>query len=691
MRVSQKRMTVMLLIGMMGSPASSFSATENLEFSADAKPLRFVAVDGDAGKFSAHHWVADHYTGGINDFSTQYTLPKDIEVSMDGHALVDENDLGGNFEIRKKDFGFVALDYSEFRKYYSGLGGVYYPFTSLRVNKIDRELALNIGHLRIETGLTLEDWPRITFEYEREWKDGTKSRLTWGSVKEGSVTRKTAPSWQEIHEIGDIFAVKAEHEIKGVELSGDQRWEFNRSENMREEINLATTGVASDTKIRDQIQNPESQMMTTTLGAKRWFREDKVFTAAAYRYARITNQELETILEMNSSRSVINFTNPENVRDARARNKLNSYTYTGNLMIVPASWLNVITKLKAESYNRLSSSSYPKDSTPVAAGGAAPDGNINTIEISENDTKAQRWGEGISLRSTILPRTALYAEGELEQSRVWLNEDRDSIGLQSVPNTAEIFQRETIDYIRNGTWVLGMHTSPWRFVNVTSHFREHRDNNDYDDKRETDATAAGAKSAFMDGQNIRTDEFMARVALRPRLWFQPAFRYKFRGDDFASRVENQTVVNTHMNSHIYTFDIATQVIKNVMATASFSRQTSRTVTPAMSSTPLSIPPFRADVNTWLIGAEYYLPHDIIFTTSMEYSRANNFKEFTDIGLPLGAGNKSLDLDVGFKIPLGKAVSLNPNYRFYHFAANDHAEAGNYDAHVVSMDVTIAWA
>lgn len=691
MTIMRKNVVVALVLAIIGTPSLSFASVDGLEVSADTKPLRFVSVDGDAQKFSAHHWVADHYTGGINDFSSQYTLPNDIEVSMDGHALVDENDLGGNFEIRKNDLGFIELDYSEFRKYYSGLGGVYYPFTSLPVNKIDKELAMNIGHLRVETGLTIEDWPRLTFEYEREWKEGAKSRLTWGSVKEGSVARKIAPSWQEVHEIGDVFAIKAEHDLKGFELSGDQRWEFNRAENMREEINLATTGVASDTKIRDQIQNPESQMVSTTLGAKRWFNEEKMFTSAAYRYVHITNQELEDILEMNSSRQLRNFTSPKQIRNARADNRFSSYTYVGNFMVAPVSWINVITKLKAESYNRLSSSEYPSDSTPVAAGGAAPDGNINTIEVSENDTKAHRWGEGLSLRFTAIPRTALYADGELEQSRLWMSEERDSRGFQSAPSAGEIFKRETVDFIRNGTWVLGMHTSPWRFVNLTTHFREHRDNNDYDDKHETDGSAAGARSAFMDVQNFKTDEFMTRVAFRPRLWFQPSFRYKFRGDNFATRVENQTVVDTAMNSHIYTVDFATQIIKNMTNTVSFSRQTSRTVTPAMSSNAIAIPPFRADVNTWILGTEYCFPRDIIFATSMEYSRANNFNEFTNIGLPLGVDNKSLDLDAGFKIPVGKSVSLNPTYHFYHFGTNDHAEAGGYNAHVASMDVTIAWA
>ncbi|GEM_PF-781753 len=684
------RMTGVLLGGLLCVASLSFSATENLEFSADAKPLRFVAVDGDAGKFSAHHWVADHYTGGIDDFSAQYTLPKDIEVSMDGHALVDENDLGGNFEIRKKDFGFVALDYSEFRKYYSGLGGVYYPFTSLRVNKLDRELALDIGHLRLETGLTIEDWPRLTLMYEREFKDGTKSRLTWTPVKEGSLARNIGPSWQEINEVVDTFALKAEHDIAGFNLSGDQRWEYVRSETTREEDFLATTGVAADNKIRVQTQNPESNLMTSTFGVERWFKEDKLFTAGAFRYAHMTNQELENILEMNQFRNVVNFTNPKQIRDARADNEYHNYIWTGNLMVIPKSWLSVSTKLKSEIFKRRGSSTYPSDTTPVAAGGAAPDGIINNTEVSENDQKAQHWGEGVSFRFTAIPRTALYTEAELEQVRNWLSEDRDSIGGQSAPNTGEIFNRETITYVRRGVWTVGAHMAPWRFLNVTTHFRQRRNNNDYDDKHETDPGATTARSAFIDAQNVHTHEFMMRAALRPFFWLQPAFRYQFRGDDYLTRAENQPQVEADMNSHIYTFDLTTQPVRNLMTNISFSRQTARTVTPAVRAVTGTTPAFNANVNTWLLGTEYYLPHEVIFTGSLEYSRADNFNDFTSIGLPLGVDNESVDLDVGFKIPLYKSVSLHPSYRFYYFKANQNAEGGDYNAHVVSMDVSVTW-
>lgn len=687
MRNRLKQILVLLIIGCLMAPGS-LAASENVEFSANFAPVRFAGVDGEADKFSAHHWVNDGYTGGLNDFEGKYKLPKGVEIDMAGHALIDENDLGGEFEVKKEGLGFVKFDYSEYRKYFSGLGGIMPNFTRLRLNKIEKELHLDIGHIAVEAGLRLEDLPKLTFEYEHEWKKGAKSRLTWTPVREGSTSRNIGPSFQEIDEVGDLFAIEAEHEVKGFELSGKQEWEFSRSENMREEASLANSATASQTQIRDQIQNPESQMASTTLGIQRWFNNDKMFASTAYHHARLTNQELEYILEMNSSRSLVNMSAfAEQVVGARAENKYKSNTYVGNFMMTPVKWLDVITKLKAEDFGRIGSSLYPKD----AAAAGVPDGIINRTEDSDTRSKAHRWGEGLSLRYKAIPRTALYVDGELEQTRLWLSESRTSHAGQTAASAGEIFSRDTIDFIRNGTWVLGAHTAPFRFVNVTTHFREHRENNDYDDKYETEADTTRAKSGFFDEHNIKTDEFVTRVALRPVLWFQPSFRYQFRKDEYYSRLEDQLGVGSQMNSNTYSADLVTQVTKNMTANVSFIRRRARTYTPAAENDAIPIAPFRANWDTWLLGTEYALPHDIIFQSSMEYSQAKNFDDVSQYTVPLGVDNESLDLDVSFIIPLRKNISLNPSYKFYHFKPSHNVEAGDYNVHVVSVDLTVHWA
>jgi len=204
----------MVVVLFLSLPPLAQSA-EPPDVSITPEPIRYAFINGDSEKFQAHHWMRDRYVGGVKEFSLIRRLPHKVSAEIEGHAVVDDNDLAGHISIERENFGFVTLDYQEFRKYFDGTGGVYRLFNTLPVNELDRGLELHIGHLALEVGLTPEEWPDLVFFYEREFKDGVKSRLTWTAVREGSVTRNIGPSWQEIDEIVDIFGIRAEHEVAG--------------------------------------------------------------------------------------------------------------------------------------------------------------------------------------------------------------------------------------------------------------------------------------------------------------------------------------------------------------------------------------------------------------------------------------------------------------------------------------------
>ncbi|MBI3996999.1 MAG: hypothetical protein HY352_05000 [Candidatus Omnitrophica bacterium] len=654
-------------------------------------PMRYIVVDGDSGKFRAHHWMNDGYAGGIKDASGHFALPDGTEVSGEGHALIDANDLGAALSIKKEHLGFFDFDYSEFRKYFDTGAGAHRRFATLQSPDTDKDLQLDIGKFGLETGLTLEGWPELSVEYEREFKDGTKSRLTWTSVKEASETRSIGPSWQEIDETVDSFALKANDDIAGFALHGEQRWEFARAETLREEKYLATTGVASDTKIRRQNQGPQAIVLTTTLGGERSFLEDKVFMSSGYHFNHLKNREIESITETDAAGVITNFSRGENKTDARSDSDYDSHTWVQHVMFNPWQTVSIGTKLKSEVITRHGNSTYPS----YAESSATPeafDTVLDHTEVTLSDAKAARWGEGLSLRFTGVPRTALYTELEFEQSRTLLREDRRSLdgpdtGDDSV--ATEVFQRETVTEVRRGAWTLGGRTSPWRFVDLTTQVRRRVYNNDYDDQRET--VASGARSAFFDGQSIHTDEFSTRLTLKPCRWFKPSFRYQLRADKYATRAEAQPIVKTESLSNIYTFDVMVQPVRDLITTATFSRQTASTTTPAsvFSTASSNIPTFNADVNTWLLGADYTFKPNITLNGALQYSSANNFNDYANTGLPLGADFHKLDLTAGMKwSPMRlKDTSIGAEYGLYTYNPNENVEVGDYKAHMISFEVS----
>jgi hypothetical protein len=686
------RCTLGLLIALAAGPASSSTAeASDADVSVTILPMRQAMVDGDAAKFRAHHWMTDGWAGGLKDVTSHFTLPDGTVITADGHAILNENDFGAEFSVKKDTLGYLAFDYEEFRKYFGHAGGAYRRFQSLQYVDTDKDLALDIGNFGFQTGLTLEGWPELGFGYEREFKDGTKSRLTWTSVSELGESKKIGPSWQDIDEIVDVFEVNANHELAGFTLKGEQRWEFVRSENFRVEQQRTTNTSPQDGKIRTQDQAPEADVMTTTLEADRSFLNDKLHMTSGYHFAHINSREFETLIETNAAGIPMNFSNPEQKPNNRADNDYDSHTWVGSLLAGPWEGWSVGTKLKSEIIRREGYSTYNADTSPSSTTGSAPNGVLNRTEVSLNDSKAVRWGEAATLRFTGIPRTALYTELELEQSRVLMREDRTSIdgpdtGIGTSAN--EIFNRETVADVRRGTVTMGGRVAPVNALDLTAHVRRRISDNDYDDQRESTASGT-ALSAFLDSQNVHTDEFATRATYRPCGWFRTSARYQFRDDDYYTRFEAQDTVEAELLSHIYTVDVTLQPHRTVATTASFSRQNLVTTTPArLSGTASNIPAFHADVNSLMLSADYQPVPRLTWTNSVLHSWADNFNDFAETGLPFGLTFDRTDFSTGVTLAVTDQTSVGATYALYTYTPDDNAEFGDYTAHVLWLEGTV---
>jgi hypothetical protein len=661
-------------------PQPGSVAAESPEVSVTVLPGRYANVRGDRAKFRAHHWMSDGYVAGLSDLTVHHTMPDGTVFESEARALPGDNDWAADASLTKEGLGFVSFDFQEFRKWFDQNGGVYYPFTAYDTAETNKELALDIGRFDLKSGLTLEGWPELEFGYEREYKDGAKSRLTWTGVKEGTTTRRIGPSWQDVEEIVDVFDVQASHEIAGFALKGEQRWELVRSELFREERSLATTGVGTDTNIRRQDQTPESSLMTTLLSGERQLLGEKAFVASAYRFAHMDNREMESLLTTTELGLPINDSHTR--VNARADNDFDSHTWAGTFSASPWPEWGFSTKLKSEIIKREGNSTYPTD--------ADIDGLIDRVDASLNNSKAVRWGEGASVRFTGIPRTALYTELELEQGRVLLREDRVSLDGPDAGNGAssgETFNRETVTDVRRGALTFGGRFDPTPIIDVTAQARRRVNNSDYDDQRESLA-ASGALSAFMDEQNVHTNEFITRLTVKPCRWFRSSLRYQFRADEFSTRFEAQDTSKADMRSHVYTYDVTLQPFDPLVTTASFSRQTAATSTPAsLSATTSNTPTFNADVNTFMLSADYTPKPEVTLTQSLLYSQADNFNDFTSFGMPYGTDFNRLDLATGVTWAFADDTSLKTTYELYTYSPSSLVEIGGYHAHVLWLELS----
>ncbi|MCG3176667.1 MAG: hypothetical protein MOGMAGMI_01625 [Candidatus Omnitrophica bacterium] len=685
-RYGLRTIAVAVLAAMVTAPALA-GDSNNISWSVVTEPARVAVVDGDTGRFRAQRWMDNGFAGGVSSFIAEGEPYKDVTVLAEGRAIADEGDYGLFLKLDHEDRGYVEMEFKQFRKYFDPTGGKYYPHVTLGTIEGPEDLTLDIGEFRVKAHAKLDRLPDVTFTYEHEYRDGMKSRLTWAAVQEGGLSRNVSPSWQDVDETTDSFEVRLDDTLWGWDWFASQYWESYEGDYTRYERLISTNTTASQRKTRDQHQDPEADRIATQLGVERWFAKDRGFFSSGYRYSQIENSELENIFERNEAGVLTNFSNPKQIRDSYATNQFNSHTWVGHFLWSLTDALTAATKLKAEWIERDSSSLYAADASPNAAGGAAPNGIIDQTDASEVDNKVRNFGESFSLRYAGIPRTALFAEYETEQLRNWLTEDRQSA------SASEVFNRESIAHTWRNAVKAGINTSPWDPVKLTLQARQRWDDINYNNVRYTNPTTSGARSVFVDGQDITATDLSSKLTYRPCAWLIPSVRYQ-RSDqsyDTWGVPDDQNIIESRGITDTYTADLTVLPDDRLSMTFSTSFQNGYVDTPAANSTSdAQSPRFNSDVWSWLGTADYRVNEAVTVDTLVRYSRADNFNDFTAIGLPYGSDYNEWEASLGLNWKVKPGLTVAPRYTLYGYNPNDMADTGRYTAHVVWVDCKIEW-
>ena len=238
-------------------------------------------------------------------------------------------------------------------------------------------------------------------------------------------------------------------------------------------------------------------------------------------------------------------------------------------------------------------------------------------------------------------------------------------------------------------WTFGTRVSPWSFLDFTTHVRARWDHSDYDDQAETAPGPSTARSAFFDALTLSTKEVATRVTLKLPRQIRPSFRFKLQAKDYTTRTEGQSPIDGGMNSYLFGFDLSSQPRKDLFFTGSFFRERAWTNLDAASATTATTPRFNADINTWLFSADYLLSEKMTVMSSLQYSIATNFNDFTSIGLPLGADYRQLDLSLGLRWALKLNVTIEPRFDLYRYDPDSKADTGAYNAYQVWLKTTFS--
>ncbi len=672
--------------------------------------VRYLDVDGDERAFRQQWWIREGWAGGIEELTFERKLANDFLLKFEGRGIWDEGDYRLGTSIEKKDLGFVRAGFSNYRKYFDDSGGYYARFTRPPVQwqDLNKDLHLDIGNIFVEAGLRVPNFPEIDLGYERQYKDGKKSSLQWGTVTQnslplptrpsGNVSKKIYPTDKEIDETVDIVKFGVEHDFGSLHVGNQFRWEHYRLGTQRHmslgrTFTLAGVPVPAATKNATVTDSGGHDAFFNTLHMEQHL-TDKLYWSAGYLFSSLEGDAYSRV-----------FTNP----------------YTGS---TDKRWRTHYVDLDQDSHVVNLNLSYDFTKHLTAYGGfeaeaTETDGRAfaDLFEVRlpqeqglfHTDSDKSRFEGRYGMRFTGIPFTSLYAEGRWTRETIDLFET-ELLRERPIDPLELGFERLTDTNIGRQIYTFGFSTSPIARTTLTGQYRLKVKQNDYDHKRDledshTPNTGEGSYSAFITQQDFYTNELNTKITYRPTSRISLSFKYQLVDTEIVTSHQRRaslgipahTLDSGEYQSNIYSAGITLTPCDRLYLTGVLSFQD--TATHAFDNKARSISPYRGNVVSFLGGAGYAIDKKTDLTLNYIYSQSDNFindgfsrtpprPTNTDYGLPLLIDYQQHAIQVGLAHRLTDNMQLGLNYALFIYDEGSSGHMNDYTANMVSGNLKL---
>ncbi len=639
-----------------------------------------VVSTGDREKFAEDHWVGNDVVGGVSDYSYINENEHGDSIAADGRAVAGNNDYLFNLDLKKEGVGNLIFDFKQFRKYYDGTGGFFGNFTPTPLSRttyseINRDLFLDIGNLKVEAVMSKDESTKCAFLYELEYKKGAKSLTSWGGVTQGGTTRNILPTFLETMETVNKLAMKIDHTTaNGIDVSAEQEWEKIRVANQKcnnRNLNL-DTGLF--TSVRYKYENLNCDIYNTTLRVSKELNE-KVFLSIAFLENYYIGKTEEMITD--TSASTYNENNPLNP----------AKVYQNTVSILPkASFLlleNLLMDvgLKWEWLKTKGTGTYNRDrgTAPLYA----PTGSANEFVDIETKRNDNHLGESVSLKYDGIKDIVFYSEGDFEQQL--RNEDESQRSFGPLPNPSDNFSRNqnilTLDYDATS----GVKWYPIQKVNITAEFKYKRGTRDYAYHSNTrGGDVVIGYRGFLDDIAYTTYKPLIKFNFKPFKWLACNFNYAFDTTIYGVRTRVAEVTElAKYRANIYSVGTTLTPREYLYLSLFYQYKEAETETQANGDggPGLNVPTYNANVKAFNATCSYSPVKDITLRGGYSFSRADNFNDFSNIGLPLGLDNFSQDASLGIEKKIRNDCSIEFKYDFTQYHEDSKGGIDNYEAHL----------
>ena len=642
--------------------------------------LRWIGVHGDAKKFRELEGVHEGVGGGAEEFSMTEQITPDEKLTLEGHALVPENDFKLTVALEKNNVGFVRGGFEEWRKYFDDNGG-FAPSLPTNSFRLDRDLHLDIGRAWFDLGLMLPDWPQVVLGCEYQFKEGDESTLEWGPVGTqspsipGTDAKNIFPASEHVDENTYILKLDLNYDDDGWRLEDNARVEFYTLATSRRNVLEDTLGstpdkVASIAEWQHQIQGANTFSIRKQV-------TDWLSVSSGYFYSRLEGDAAYQQSTLNGSGMLIG--GDQWVADGITLKRESQVASFGSL-IGPWAGLTLSAGVQGE-WTRQEGAGLENVLLPIAPG--IPPSPPTNLVVGNLDSASA--GENVSLRYARIPFTVLFAETHLQQESLARFEAGQERGAG--------FTRDADADIESAEYRAGFDASPWERLSLGASFKHSLKSTDYGNIK--NGTTLPDYPGFIEWRDIQDNQIEARLVYRATSWMRTSFNYRFEETDFNSATTPIFILSpggaieaANQKASVYSINAVLTPYSRLFLSGTLSYSDSRAATAFDGNDGLV--PYQGNVYSLLTSGTFALNQKTDLNANYAYSKSDYGQNNQAAGLPAGINYERHDLRVGITRRFAKGLVMNLAYGFSQYREPTSGGADDFTAHSVFATLTIPW-
>jgi hypothetical protein len=644
-------------------------------------------VGGHEPAFQRRYGLPSGPFGGVEDFHYEQDIGKKGLFKVDGRGIFDNHDYSLKFDVEHPDIGYIRGGVQEFRTYYDGSGGYFRP-TGAWVTPFDRDLFLDRGDIFFEAGLTLPKKPIITFRFDHQYRNGQKDSTSWGDfniapgaslglalAEPGNNVRKIVPSFRDIDETRDIFALDAKHTLGDTTFGVGLRYEISKTD---DSLNILRQATAFDTRNR---YGTDREKVDTDLFNVHAFSEtrfnDKVLFTAGYSFTTL-DSDLSGYRVYGSTYDPAfaqRLPIPDTFENLSGGSELKQHVANLNLALQLTDSLLLVPSLRIESEDTDSDSLYDSPAAPYSGMPYSATSDRGLLDVSER----------LELRYTGLTNWVFYARGEWLEGSGDLKEHWRNIGTMN-----DVVYRSTDDNRFWQTYTIGANWYPLRRLNFGAQYYHKERWNDYDHTRDSTPNSlvsipGTVYPAFLTAQDWATDDGNIRVTWRPLGNLTLVARYDIQFSTIDTKPDSASGVSklqtADIQSHIVGGTVSWTPLQRLYVQAGVNWVQDQTDTPADEAT-LAIQKAKNDYWTVNSALGYALNDKTDLELQYLYYRADNLQDNSAFGLPYGADAQEHGITAAIIRRISERMRVTLKYGFFDGQDRTSGNHNDYQAHLI---------